>query len=156
MKILLIAFAVVLSLVSTGAFADVGHDRDKHQNEALGKPGDPGKVSRAISVDMNDAMRFIPDRISIKRGETIKFLVTNSGVLKHEMVLGNMEGLKEHAELMRKFPEMEHAEPNQITLGPGKSGELVWQFTTEGTFYYGCLQSGHLEAGMIGTIVVKR
>ncbi len=87
MKELLIAFAVALSLVSTDAFADVGHDHDKHQNEALGKPGDPNKVSRTIRVDMNDAMRFIPDRISIKRGETIKFLVTNSGNLKHEMVL---------------------------------------------------------------------
>ncbi|OGB77120.1 MAG: hypothetical protein A2496_08675, partial [Burkholderiales bacterium RIFOXYC12_FULL_60_6] len=119
-------------MVSTGALADVGRDDDKHQNEALGKPGDPSKVSRTIRVDMNDAMRFVPDRISIKPGETIKFLVTNSGKLKHEMVLGNMEELKEHAELMRKFPDMEHADPNQITLDPGKSGELVWQFTTEG------------------------
>ena len=156
MKILPIAFAVVLSLVSTGALADVGRDDDKHQNEALGKPGDPSKVSRTIRVDMNDAMRFVPDRISIKPGETIKFLVTNSGKLKHEMVLGNMEELKEHAELMRKFPDMEHADPNQITLDPGKSGELVWQFTTEGTFHYGCLQAGHFEAGMIGTVVVER
>ncbi|MDP1989755.1 MAG: cupredoxin family protein [Syntrophales bacterium] len=156
MKKLLIAFAVVLSLVSTGAFADVVHDRDKQQNEALGKPGDPNKVSRTIRVDMKDAMRFIPDRISIKPGETVRFLVTNSGKLKHEMTLGNMKKLKEHAELMRKFPDMEHADPNQITLDPGKSGEVIWQFTTEGAFYYGCLQSGHFEAGMIGTIVVKR
>ncbi len=112
MKKLLVVFAVVLSLVSSFAFADAGRDDNKHQNEALGKPGDPSKVSRAIRVDMNDAMRFIPDRISIRRGETIRFLVTNSGKLKHEMVLGNMKELKEHAEVMRKFPEMEHAKPN--------------------------------------------
>jgi Cu/Ag efflux protein CusF len=55
---------------------------------------------------------------------------------------------------MRKFPEMEHADPNQVSVGPGKTGELVWQFAKEGTFDFACLVPGHFEAGMVGKILV--
>jgi uncharacterized cupredoxin-like copper-binding protein len=108
-----------------------------------------------VVVDMNDAMRFTPSQITVKRGETIRFAVTNSGRLKHEMVLGTAKELREHAELMKKFPEMEHDEPNELGLEPGKSGELIWQFTNAGTFDFACLQPGHFDAGMHGKISVK-
>ena len=106
-----------------------GHDDGAQQDEhaaTLGEPGDPAKVSRTINVTMSDAMRFQPDKLSVKRGETIRFKVNNTGKIKHEMVLGTIKELKEHAALMRKFPEMEHADPNQISVGPGETGELIW------------------------------
>jgi uncharacterized cupredoxin-like copper-binding protein len=105
---------------------------------------------------MNDAMRFKPDSIRVKRGETIRFIVRNTGKQKHEMVLGTIKELKEHAELMRKFPEMEHADPNQVSVDPGVTGELVWQFTKAGTFDFACLVPGHFEAGMVGKVRVSR
>jgi len=129
--------------------ADVGHEG------ALGRPGDPGKVTRNVEVEMNDAMRFNPENISVKRGETIRFIVKNTGMQKHEMVLGTIEELKAHAELMRKFPEMEHADPNQVSVEPGKTGELIWQFTNAGTFDFACLEPGHYEAGMVGKVQVE-
>jgi len=129
--------------------ADVGHEG------ALGRPGDPGKVTRNVEVEMNDAMRFNPESIRVKRGETIRFIVKNTGKLKHEMVLGTIEELKQHAELMRKFPEMEHADPNQTSVEPGKTGELIWQFTNAGTFDFACLEPGHYEAGMVGKVQVE-
>ena len=70
--------------------------------------------------------------------------------MKHEMVLGTIKELKAHAEMMRKFPEMVHADPNQVSVEPGKTGELVWQFTKAGTFDFACLVPGHFEAGMVG------
>ena len=70
----------------------------------------------------------------LKRGETIRFLVRNSGKVNHEMVLGTLQELREHAALMKKFPEMEHADPNQLGVEPGKSGELIWKFTKAGRF----------------------
>jgi uncharacterized cupredoxin-like copper-binding protein len=70
------------------------------------------------------------------------------------MVLGTMQELTKHAALMRKFPEMEHADPNQANVEPGKSGELIWRFTRGGTFGFACLQPGHFEAGMKGKVVV--
>ena len=104
---------------------------------------------------MNDTMRYSPARIGVKRGETIRFVVKNSGQIKHEVVLGTVKELREHAALMRKFPEMEHADPNQLAVDPGKTGELLWQFTKPGTFDFACLQPGHYEAGMHGKIAVK-
>lgn len=50
---------------------------------------------------------------------------------------------------------MEHADPNQVTLEPGKTGELVWQFIRAGTFDFACLQPGHFNAGMRGKIAVQ-
>lgn len=149
MKSVLITSTMALSLLSASAFA---HDE---QASPVGKPGDATKVSKTVAIDMNDTMRFTPATISVKRGETVKFLVKNSGKIKHEMVLGSINELKEHAALMQKLPEMEHSEPNQVSLDPGKSGELVWQFSKAGTFDFACLQPGHFESGMRGNIVVK-
>jgi uncharacterized cupredoxin-like copper-binding protein len=103
---------------------------------------------------MTDAMRFTPASIEVKRNETVRFRITNSGKIKHEMVLGTEKELKEHYELMKKNPEMEHDDPNMVTLGPGKSGEIVWQFTKAGKVDFGCLQPGHYDAGMKGAVKV--
>jgi uncharacterized cupredoxin-like copper-binding protein len=164
MKRTLIAFAIALSLVSASgapAHGDENHAKKKDRLSnghatALGKPGDPQKITRTIEVEMNDTMRFRPATIKVKRGETIRFLVRNAGKVKHEMVLGTIEELKKHAGLMRKFPEMVHADPNQVSVDSGKTGELVWQFTKAGTFDFACLQPGHFEAGMVGKIQSSR
>lgn len=156
--------AFVLGLaVATGA---LGHGDERQGADgkrqpsghaaALGVLGDAGDVGRSIVVQMSDAMRFRPDRVRVRRGETVRFVVHNTGGLKHEMVLGTMEELVEHAERMRQDPEMEHADPNQITVEPGRTGELIWRFTRAGIFHFGCLRPGHFEAGMVGEIVVVR
>ena len=148
-----ILIVVGVALAASGATAHGDEHHDEHA--AFGQPGNPAKVSRSIAIDMNDTMRYNPARINVKRGETIRFVVRNSGQVKHEVVLGTVKELREHAALMRKFPKMEHADPNQLALDPGKTGELVWQFTKSGTFDFACLQPGHYEAGMHGKIAVK-
>ena len=145
--------AVGIAVAASGAAAHGAEHHDEHA--AFGEPGDPAKVSRSVAIDMNDTMRYNPARINVKRGETIRFIVKNSGQVKHEVVLGTVKELREHAALMRKFPEMEHADPNQLSVEPGKTGELLWQFTKPGTFDFACLQPGHYEAGMHGKIAVK-
>jgi uncharacterized cupredoxin-like copper-binding protein len=146
-----ILLAIALSLATTTAIAD----GDGHHEAAYGKPGDPAKVSRTVAIDMSDAMRYTPALITARKGETIRFVLTNSGKVKHEMVLGSSAELKEHAALMRKFPEMEHVDPNRLSVAPVKTGVLTWQFTRAGTFDFACLQPGHFEAGMRGKIVVR-
>ena len=146
-----ILFVVAMTLAPSNAIA---HD-DEHHDAAYGKPGDSAKVTRTVEIDMSDAMRFTPSLVTTKKGQTIRFVVRNSGKVRHEMVLGSIEELKEHAALMLKFPEMEHADPNQLSVEPGKTGELIWQFTKAGTFEFACLQPGHFEAGMHGKIEVK-
>jgi uncharacterized cupredoxin-like copper-binding protein len=51
---------------------------------------------------------------------------------------------------------MEHHEPYIAHVEAGKTGTLRWHFTQPGEFYYGCLVPGHLEAGMLGSIVVQK
>ncbi|CAM5797318.1 cupredoxin domain-containing protein [Rhizobacter fulvus] len=153
----------VLALTTGAVFAHgdeqhaTAHKFDASKVEAtdFGQEGNPKKVAKTIKVDMTDAMRFTPSNVTIKRGETVRFLVHNDGKVLHEMVLGTKKALAEHAELMKKFPEMEHADANMAHVKPGKSGEIVWQFTKPGEFQFACLQPGHFEAGMVGKVVVK-
>ncbi|HEX2831046.1 MAG TPA: cupredoxin family protein [Burkholderiales bacterium] len=125
------------------------------EDKAFGREGDPKRVSRRVSIEMSDQMRFKPGSIQVKRGETVRLEVTNAGKVMHEMVLGTMKELQEHAELMRKHPGMEHDEPYMAHVAPGKTERIVWSFDKPGEFYYGCLIPGHFEAGMVGRVVVR-
>ncbi|MCU6500358.1 cupredoxin family protein [Rugamonas sp. A1-17] len=153
-------FSSMLSLAAAAASGDqmhgTAHQHGAHDHGAppVGKPGDPAQATRTVVVDMNDTMRFSPSTITVKQGEVVRFVVKNSGKLKHEIVIGSASELKEHAQMMAKFPEMEHAEANQVTLAPGMSGHLVWQFDSAGKVEFACLQPGHFEAGMKGIVVV--
>jgi uncharacterized cupredoxin-like copper-binding protein len=154
--------AVAIALVlSASAPAHEGATQHKKadgpistEENAFGREGDPKKVSRTINVKMSDGMRFTPAELTVRQGETIRFRVRNSGQVMHEMVLGTMEDLKEHADLMRKNPGMEHGDPYMAHVAPGKTETMVWQFTKPGEFHYGCLVPGHFEAGMVGNVHV--
>ncbi len=134
--------------------AGEGPAREHHDSDAIGVAGDVAKASRTINVDMSDAMRFTPSSLAIRQGETVRFVIKNSGAIKHEFVLGTEKELREHYELMKKFPEMEHSDPNMVTVAPGKTGEVVWQFTKSGKVDFACLQPGHYDAGMKGAVLV--
>ncbi|QBK05500.1 hypothetical protein DW355_12800 [Hylemonella gracilis] len=122
---------------------------------AAGRPGDPARVTRTVPLQMDDSMRFTPADITVKAGETIRFFIVNQGQLVHEMVIGTRAELDEHAEMMKRMPGMQHAEPNQISLKAGQRGGIVWTFDKAGTFAFACLVPGHKEAGMVGTITVQ-
>ncbi len=157
MRRLLLIYALVI-VVAGPAAAD-----DKHKGhagtvaeKAYGLPGKAADVTRTIEVGMSDTMRYSPSEISVKRGETIRFVFRNTGKVEHEFVLGTAKELKAHADAMRKNPKMEHGlEANAVDVDAGKQGELVWRFTKAGTFTYGCLVPGHFEAGMVGKLVVN-
>jgi uncharacterized cupredoxin-like copper-binding protein len=127
-----------------------------HEESAIGKPGVASRVGRTLSVDMRDDLRYTPSDIRVRQGETIRFIVSNSGQVKHEMSLGTEQELLEHLEVMKRFPDMEHDEPGKVTLAPGQQGEIVWQFSKAGTVHFGCLMPGHYEGGMKGAIRVGK
>lgn len=134
-----------------------GMEGMSHEEHAggVGQPGDPAKVSRTIDVTMDDTMRFNPDRIAVKSGETVRFFVKNAGKVQHEMVIGSMDELKEHAEMMRSMPNMQHSDPSMLRLNPGQRGGIVWKFDKPGTVDFACLVPGHMEAGMTGKIAAE-
>lgn len=128
---------------------------DEAHDSMAGKPGDPAKVDRTIDITMDDNMRYTPSSISVNTGETVRFFVKNNGKMNHEMVIGSMDELKEHAEMMRKMPNMKHVEANMLTLTPGQRGGIVWQFDKAGEVDFACLVPGHMEAGMTGKVDVE-
>ncbi len=165
LSILLLATAPALALASGdhagdhhkhGEKAHHAHgDHGDHHESPVGRPGDRAKVTRTIRVSMADTMRFDPADMSFQKGETVRFVVSNQGKIRHEMVLGTLDELKEHMAMMRKNPDMQHQDPNMISLAPGESGEMIWQFTRPGSFDFACLIPGHMEAGMTGKITVR-
>ena len=179
LKVLAATFLLSLTPAAI-AHGDGGHgepkavDYSKAEQTPFGRAGNRKKASRTITIGMNDRMQFVaanghraadvraataphamPGDIVVRRGETVRFVVHNDGQVMHEMVIGSIKDLKEHAELMRKFPGMEHDEAYMAHVAPGKQGEIVWQFTQAGEFHYACLIPGHMEAGMISKITVK-
>ena len=153
-------FAIAALAASGAAFASGnhagGHGHDEGGETAIGKPGVAAQAKRTINIDMGDNMRFTPSNIQVKQGETVRFVVKNTGQVKHELSLGTEKELLEHLEQMRKFPDMEHDEPSKVTLQPGKQGEIVWQFTKGGAVNFACLMPGHYEAGMKGVVQVGK
>lgn len=145
--------AIAMVAISSGALAN-GNHAGGHGDSAIGKAGVTSKVNRTITVDMADNMRYTPSDIQVKKGETIRFVVKNSGKVKHELSLGTQKELLEHLEQMKKFPDMEHDEPSKVTVAPGAQGEIIWQFTKAGSVNFACLMPGHFEAGMKGQVKV--
>jgi uncharacterized cupredoxin-like copper-binding protein len=159
MKIKHTFVATLVAIATSAAFASGNHaGTHAHGDEdsAIGKPGKAQQVTRTVNVDMTDNMRFTPASIDVKQGETIRFKVKNSGQVKHEFVLGTEQELKEHYQVMLKNPEMEHEDPQMITLAGGKTGEVIWQFTKAGKVNFACLQPGHYDAGMKGAVTVAK
>ena len=155
MKTRHLLIAVPAMLLGMSAMASGSH-AGGHGDDAIGKPGVASKVTRTVNIDMTDDMKFHSSLINAKQGETIRFVAKNSGKVKHEMVLGTEKDLKEHYEVMKKNPEMEHADANMVTVAPGKTGEIIWQFTKAGKVDFACLQPGHYDAGMQGLVSVSK
>lgn len=145
--------AAALLAVSSAASAAGAHAGD-HGDSPIGKPGVAAKVNRTIHVEMANGMRFKPSEIQVKKGETIRFVLKNTDGVKHEFSLGTEKELLEHYEVMKRFPDMEHDEPNKISLAPGKRGEVIWQFTKAEAVDFACLRPGHFDAGMKGQVTV--
>lgn len=124
------------------------------EQKAWGIASDERAALRTLTIEMTDDMRFAPDHFIIKRGETLRLRVVNKGLVMHEMVLGTKASLDEHAQMMLKYPGMEHAEPYMAHVAPGKAEDLVWSFNRAGNFDFACLIAGHYQAGMTGRFTV--
>jgi uncharacterized cupredoxin-like copper-binding protein/Cu/Ag efflux protein CusF len=124
------------------------------EQQDWGIAGEVQAVQRTLRITMTDNMRFSPDRIEVKEGETVKLVLHNAGKMLHEMVIGTKKEIEAHAEQMKKHPNMAHDAPWMAHVDPGKTATLLWRFNRAGEFRYACLLPGHYEAGMVGQIVV--
>lgn len=127
---------------------------DHADRSAGGEPGKAGDVTRDIRIAASDLMRYDPNQVTVKAGETVRFIVTNSGQVPHEFVIGDPVAQREHAEMMRTMPNMKHVDGNTLTLAPGETKTLLWRFSKDGEVEIACHVPGHYEAGMRGNILV--
>jgi len=154
------AFTALIVSTSTAALAHTDKDHAKKagpvqkEQKAWGIAADAKAAKRTIEITMTDNMRFTPDRIDVKQGETVRIVIKNQGKMLHEFVLGTKKELEEHAALMLKFPTMEHSEPYMAHVAAGKTGDIVWTFNRAGEFDFACLIAGHYQAGMVGKLRV--
>ncbi|MEC5384234.1 cupredoxin family protein [Uliginosibacterium sp. H3] len=154
-----LAIATAMVCVMSVGFA---HEESAHAAAKAAKPeqtawgiaGSPKAVSRTVEIRMLDTMRFSPDKLNLKQGETVRFVVRNEGSMLHELVIGTKAVLDQHAAMMAKFPDMTHSAAYMAHVGPGATKELIWTFNRAGDFDFACLIAGHYQAGMRGQIVV--
>ncbi|GEM_PF-130274 len=122
----------------------------------VGGPADADEAVRTIEVTTLDTMTLEPIMITVSAGETVTFVVTNSGQIVHEFTLGDAAMQQEHAMMMAHIPAgMAHDTPNTITLQPGETKHLTWRFGGTGTLEYACHEPGHYQSGMRGEITIN-
>ena len=140
----------------------------------IGEKGKLSEISRTIEIKMYDNY-FEPNEIIIKKGETIKFIVSNYGELVHEFNIATKEmhikhqpemmkmvenqilladkiDKKKMKEMAKKDHSMGHSHSNSVLLEPNQSAELIWKFSTDTNLEAACNVPGHYESGMVANI----
>jgi plastocyanin len=107
------------------------------------KPAAAAKTG-AVTVEMNDQNKFVPDAITVKKGTTVTW--KNSGMMVHNIVTDASLAIdKAHA----KVPS--GAKP---FTSPMVNGGGTWSYTFEvpGEYVYFC--QPHEALGMVGKVTV--
>lgn len=171
--VLLVALAATVP-----AYGGAGQKAGHGHATSFGIPGKPADAMRTVDVVMTDNEYNIPS-IIVKAGETIRFVVKNNGEFLHEFNIGTVQMHEAHQhEMIAMFEQgmidatsikpdmkkmdhsghdlkaMKHDDPNSVLLEPGKSAELVWNFSKAGHLEFACNVPGHYQLGMVGTITV--
>ena len=167
MKIIQILFVILF--LNSSAYAD--------KNMKIGSKGQENEVSRVIKVLMFDNY-YEPNSFQIKKGETIKFVVENAGMLVHEFNIANkmmhikhqpeMQKMVEHGiiladsidkEKMKKMAKMDkamgHSHSNSVLLEPKKKGVIIWKFDNAVNIEIACNVPGHYQVGMIAKVDIN-
>lgn len=121
-----------------------------------GMPGKASDVHRTVRIEARD-MAFNVKQIQVRAGETVRFVITNTGKLRHEFVIASHAEHFEHRAMMQQMPNMEMGnEPNAVTIDPGQTKELIWKFGKDTDVEFACDIPGHAESGMTGAFRVMQ
>lgn len=156
-------FLAVLVATLLSVFVACGSSGGEHGDHAGGAMGsgsgegavpgsaaDDSDADRKVHVETKDDLSFDPSSIEVAAGEVVTFVVTNDGNADHEFVLGDSSYQKSH-----DGGDMDHGMGNAVTVSPGETQELTWEFSEPGEILYGCHEAGHYDGGMVGTITVE-
>ncbi|MBB4820987.1 putative cupredoxin-like copper-binding protein [Pseudomonas alcaligenes] len=168
MKSSLIALALGLS-ISLPVLADTPAG-----GYAFGHPGKAAEADRTVEITLGD-MYYEPASLEVKAGETVRFVLKNTGGLLHEFNLGDAAMHAAHQKEMLQMQQMgmltptgmnhdmgqmdhgammKHDDPNSVLVEPGKTAELTWTFSAATGLEFACNIPGHYQAGMVGRLKV--
>nr|WP_281722759.1 cupredoxin domain-containing protein [Nitrosomonas nitrosa] len=147
-------FFLILMFWPVSVSTEMNSQHDGTNASKIGKPGDPANVTRTIEIKVIDN-RFLPSKITVMQDETIKFIIKNEGLRRHEMVIDTLENLKKHAKLMRSDPAYISDKPNHVDVLPREQKELIWHFTESSIVDFACGYPGHFKK-MRGKIYVEK
>lgn len=157
--------SIALLLAATTVLSSAAWASIESGPAAYGQPGDPKKAGRTVRIEASE-IKFDVAQLTFKAGETVKFVLVNKGEQDHELTIGDAAMQLEHRKMMQqmaampnmdmsKMPGHKHAAQSMVSVKPGETKELVWQFTKPGSFEFACNFPGHAEVGMAGTITVR-
>ncbi len=165
------AGAVLLPLMMLGTSAALA-DPDHEDFPEIGQVGDVTHIDQVIEVDMGE-MYFDPGDYSFERGETVRFVLINSGRVVHEFAIGTDAMQDAHEREMRVMMRdgmmtsrvlrhdvmleagMMHVDANARLLEPGETSELIWTFSGEqDELIIACNVPGHRNAGMEAMVTI--
>ena len=168
-----IAVIAVLAVVATacgGGDDAASGDAQEQTTSAPGSTSDAVTASAgedAIEVVLSE-FAFEPGSFEVAPGETVTFLVTNTGVVEHELRLSNAARIEEHLEaghadddhdgvVGEEAEADEEAEDVLVLLEPGETGELTFTAPEDRSLYTEvvCLVPGHYEAGMKAPLTIS-
>lgn len=108
----------------------------------------PGEVEVTIGVEYS---RFSVDRLRVRPGTLVRFVVVNDDPIHHELIVGPPEVHARHA----TGTEAAHPPvPGEVSVLPNSTATTVYRFDEPGTVEFACHLPGHLEYGMRGVIEV--
>ncbi len=94
---------------------------------------------------MSDELRFTPAAISVAKGETVTFLITNLGTATHEFAVGPKDMVDADQVDGALVMEVDEIESHHLKT-------LTYTFDGDGPYGIACHEPGHFEAGMAGMI----
>lgn len=152
---------MTVALLIAACGGDTAAPEEQETSFAFGEVAAASSADDTIQVEATDPFVFTPDNVDVEVGETVTFEVTNTDAIDHDFVIGDEEAQDEHEEEMREMDdmegmegEMEHDDPNAITISAGETASITWTFTEPGEVLFGCHEPGHYDAGMYGTVTV--
>ena len=96
-------------------------------------------------------MRFDPSQLTLKRGETVTFVVHNAGKLMHEFVIGTPAAAGRARAVDEEAPRHGTRRAVHGACGAGQDAAHQLDLHRAGEFLAGCLVAGHWDAGMKAT-----
>lgn len=135
---------LIATVVTYLALSGVQASADARDARALG----PDPVTVTVDVEHS---RFVPDRLTVRQGTVVSFVVVNHDPIHHELVLGDAEVHRAHEE----GDDLVHPPvPGEVSTGPNETGMTFYVFDEPGTVEFACHLPGHVAYGMVGEVEV--